>query len=324
MATRSTGILRVADRELQPKRAPAPPPPRIPDVSLPDAVAGLRDLIAALPGLSRPLMNSSSLDNRDPEFFARVAPFFYAIAWYYFRSDASGLENIPREGPFIAVGNHSGPPLLFDVLVAGAWWAMEMGVERPVYVMVHDLPLRIPVLGNIMMKVGCLRASRENAEKALAAGASLLVFPGGDAECVRPFFQRDRIDLRGHTGFVELAARHGAPIVPFVNVGGSEVYFTIFAGESLARWTGYERLTRVKSLPLNLGLPWGLWLTSLVPYLPLPAKITYRVGPAIQIERNPELAKDRPAIDRVYRRVTGSMQTMVDEMARRRRFPVIG
>jgi 1-acyl-sn-glycerol-3-phosphate acyltransferase len=322
MATRSTGTLRVADRELHAK--PPLPPPRIPDVSLPDALVALRDLIASIPSLAGPLMDSSSLDNRDPEFFRRVAPLFYAISWYYFRSEGFGLENIPRERPFIAVGNHSGPPLLPDVLVAGAWWAMEIGVDCPVYVLGHDLPLRIPILGNMMMKVGALRASRENAEKALAAGASILIYPGGDAECVRPFFQRDRIDLRGNTGFVQLAFRHGVPILPFANVGGSEVYFTLFAGESLARWTGYERLTRVKSLPLNFGLPWGFWLTSLVPYLPLPTKISYSVGSPIDVERSPELANNRTAVGRVYQRVTRSMQTMVDDMARRRRFPVIG
>src|SRR6185295_17489305 len=193
-----------------------------------------------------------------------------------------------------------------------------------IYMLAHDMPLRIPVLGNLMMRAGCLRATRENAEKVLASGASLLVYPGGDVDCMRSFWNRNRVDLRGHTGFIALAFRYGVPIVPFVNVGGQEVYFTIFSGARLARWSGIDRLLRVKALPLIAGLPWGLWWTGFVPYLPLPSKLSYAVAPPIQVDRDPVSARDPAALRRVYRRVTGTMQAMVDEMASRRRFPVIG
>jgi 1-acyl-sn-glycerol-3-phosphate acyltransferase len=254
----------------------------------------------------------------------RVAPLFYAIGRYYFRGEGEGLDNLPRGEQFVAVGNHSAPPLLPDFWVGAAWWAMEVGFDHPVYVLVHDVPLRIPVIGNLMMKAGCLRACRENAEKVLASGASLLVYPGGDAECMRSFRNRNCIDLRGHTGFVELAFRYGVPIVPVVNVGGQEVYFTIFSGERLARLSGLEKILRVKALPLIAGLPWGLWWTGFVPYLPLPAKLTYAVGPRIRVPHDPDLARDRAAVRRVYARVTSTMQEMVDSLASRRRFPVIG
>jgi 1-acyl-sn-glycerol-3-phosphate acyltransferase len=318
MNDRAAGALRAAGI------APETSGPRFPDVSMSEIFASVVELIGALPELAGPQLDSSDLRNRDPELLRRIAPLFYAIGKYYFRGEGEGLENLPRDEQFIAVGNHSGPPLIPDVWVAGAWWMMEIGVEHPVYILVHDVPLRIPVLGNLMMKAGCLRASRENAEKVLASGASLLVFPGGDAECMRSFWNRNRIDLRGHTGFIELAFRHGVPILPMVNVGGQEVYFTLFSGERLARLSGLERLTRVQALPLIAGLPWGLWLSGFVPYLPLPAKLSYAVAPPIRVERDPERARDRAAVRRVYGRVTGIMQDMVDELASRRRFPVIG
>ena len=296
----------------------------VPEVSVSDMVAGLVALTAALPGLTGPLMDSSDLGNRDPEFLARVTPLFFAVGQYYFRAEADGLRHVPRDRPFIAVGNHSGAPLLPDSWVGAAWWAMEVGLDRPVYILVHDVPLRIPILGNLMMRAGCLRASRANAEKALASGASVLIYPGGDLECMRSFRARNRIDFRGRMGFAELALRHGVPILPFVNVGGAEVYFTVFQGERLARWAGLDRLARINALPLNVGLPWGLWLGAFFPYLPLPAKFSYRIAPAITVERNQELARDRTAVQGLYRRVTGTMQNMVDDLASRRRFPVIG
>jgi 1-acyl-sn-glycerol-3-phosphate acyltransferase len=269
-------------------------------------------------------MDPSDLANRDPEFIRRVAPILYQVGKYYFRGEGEGMENIPATGPFIAVGNHSGGPILSDVWVMGAWWAMEVGVERPVYLMVHDTPFRVPVLNNFLMKVGALRASRENAEKALSSGAGLLVYPGGELDCLRSFRQRNTIDLQGRTGFIELAFTYGVPILPFVCIGGHEVYFTLFSSQRLARWTGIERLTRVKTVPLIFGLPWGVWWTGFVPYLPLPSKLVYKTAQPIPFERNPDLAKDKVVVRRVYRQVVDIMQGMMDDLARRRRFPVIG
>ncbi len=77
-------------------------------------------------------------------------------------------------------------------------------------------------------------------------------------------------------------------------------------------------------MPVNLGLPWGLWVTGFVPYLPLPSKLVYKVGEPIELEHAPELADDPDAVQRAYDRVTGVMQDMMDDLARRRRFPVIG
>jgi 1-acyl-sn-glycerol-3-phosphate acyltransferase len=271
-----------------------------------------------------PPLDPNDLGNRDPDFVEAIAPLFWLIARHYFRGEGEGLEHVPRSGQVIGVGIHSGAPLLPDVWGLGAYWVATRGVADPAYILVHDLPLRIPVLGNLLMKVGALRASPKNADRALASGATLLVFPGGDRECARPFWTRDRVDLRGNTGFIKLAYRYGVPIVPFVNVGGHEVYFTLFSSDRLARWLGLTRWLRVKSVPLNLGLPWGLWWTAFLPYLPLPAKIVYRCAEPIPFERDPRRAEDPVALRAVYERVVDAMQSMVDDLARRRRFPVLG
>src|SRR5262249_60462545 len=42
-----------------------------------------------------------------------------------------------------------------------------------------------------------------------------------------------------------------------------------------------------------LGLPWGIWLTGFLPYLPLPSKFVYRVGTPIELGHDPDAARDR-------------------------------
>src|SRR5439155_23403209 len=78
------------------------------------------------------------------------------------------------------------------------------------------------------------------------------------------------------------------------------------------------------TLPVNLGLPWGLWATGFVPFLPLPAKLSYKVGEPIHVGHDPEAARRPDVVRDLYRKVTGIMQDMLDDLASRRRLPVIG
>ena len=270
-------------------------------------------------------LDPSDPDNRDPEFIRRFAvPVLNAVRTYYFRAEAEGEELVPRDGAFIGVANHNGGPMLCDTWVMLSYWWSVFGVERPSYALVHDAPLRIPLLRNALVKLGALRASAENAASVLGRGAPLLIYPGGELDCLRSFWRRHQIDFHGRTGFVKLALRHGVPIVPIVNVGGHEVYVTLFSSERLATWTGLAALTRVKTLPVNLGLPWGIWMTGFVPFFPLPAKLVYKVGEPIDLGRDPDRAHDPAFVRRAYGRVTRTMQRMLDDLAGRRRFPILG
>ena len=65
---------------------------------------------------------------------------------------------------------------------------------------------------------GVIEANRENAEKALRAGALVLVFPGGDYDSYRPTFE-NKIDFAGRTGYIRTAIETGVPIVPMVSIG---------------------------------------------------------------------------------------------------------
>jgi hypothetical protein len=98
----------------------------------------------------------------------------------------------------------------------------------------------------------------------------------------------------------------------------------VYSSRRLAEWTGLARLTGVKSMPINVGLPWGVWPTGFLPFFPLPAKIVYKIGKPIDVPSDPALARDRRLVKQLYHEVIASMQTMVDELAARRRFPILG
>ena len=85
----------------------------------------------------------------------------------------------------LLVGNHSGGNVAPDTLVFTAAFIRRFGAQRPFFQLAHELVVAAPWLAPLR-RYGTVTASRENARAALAAGAAVLVYPGGDWEAHRP------------------------------------------------------------------------------------------------------------------------------------------
>ena len=263
---------------------------------------------------------AAALDERDPDYIRENLPAAWLLSSLYFRGEVRGLGNIPEDGPVLLVGNHSGGNVTPDTTVFTLAYCAYFGVERPFYQLAHNLVLSMPGL-SFLRKYGTVAASPANAQKALSAGAALLVYPGGDWEVHRPTLDRNRVDFNRRKGFIRLALEHDVPLVPVVSIGGQETALFLSRGDRLARLFGLDRMFRLKVLPISLALPWGLNIGDMLGHIPLPAKITIEVLPPIYLreEFGPE-----PDLDEVYDHVTRLMQDTLDAMAAERRLPVLG
>jgi len=263
---------------------------------------------------------AADLDERDPDYIRENLPAAWLLSSLYFRGEVRGLGNIPEDGPVLLVGNHSGGNVTPDTTVFTLAYCAYFGVERPFYQLAHNLVLSMPGL-SFLRKYGTVAASPANAQKALSAGAALLVYPGGDWEVHRPTLDRNRVDFNRRKGFIRLALEHDVPLVPVVSIGGQETALFLSRGDRLARLFGLDRMFRLKVLPISLALPWGLNIGDMLGHIPVPAKITIEVLPPIYLreEFGPE-----PDLDEVYDHVTRLMQDTLDAMAAERRLPVLG
>jgi 1-acyl-sn-glycerol-3-phosphate acyltransferase len=129
------------------------------------------------------------------------------------------------------------------------------------------------------------------------------------------------VNFNGRRGFVRLALEHGVPIVPVVSIGGQETALFLGRGEGIAKALQLDRLFRLKVLPISIALPWGLNVGDMLGHVPLPAKITVEVLPAIDLRE--QFGPD-PDVDEVYDHVTTTMQETLDALAAERRLPIIG
>ncbi len=263
---------------------------------------------------------TADLDDRDPDYIREHLPLAWLLASIWFRGEVRGMERIPEHRPVLLVGNHSGGTITPDTVVFTLAFNAYFGVERPFYQLAHNLVLTSPV-GPFLRRFGTVAASHENARKALEAGAAVLVYPGGDWEVNRPTWEANRIDFAGRRGFVKLALDTGVPIVPVVSVGGQETAIFLTHGERLAKLLRLDRLFRLKTLPVNLSLPWIVNIGDFLGHLPLPAKITVQVMEPIDLRERYGPEPDR---DRIYEDITAMMQGQLTELGAERRLPVVG
>jgi 1-acyl-sn-glycerol-3-phosphate acyltransferase len=260
----------------------------------------------------------SELTKWDPGLTARVMGLTRPFLKRYFRSEVRGLENMPAGGALL-VSNHSGGMLPMDVPILSAHYYEQHGYDRPLYTLSHDL-LSVGPTKKLFRQLGVVPANRENAARALADDAAVMVFPGGDYDATRPTQAQNVIDFNGRTGYVRTAIDAGVPIVPIVSIGGQETQFFLTRGTWLAKRIGIiKRLTRSELMPIAVGFPFGVTLGGM--NLPLPSKIVTQVLPAIDITARFGEDPDVRAVDGYVREV---MQKGLDTLAAARRFPVLG
>jgi 1-acyl-sn-glycerol-3-phosphate acyltransferase len=260
-------------------------------------------------------------DAWDPDYIRKTLPTLRAFADLYHRAEVRGLTSIPRKGPVLLVGNHSGGTLISDTFVFAQAFYDHFGPLRRFHQLAHDLVFAIPGVRASLSRYGTFPASPENMERALDLGAALLVYPGGDHETYRPSWESAKIDFAGRTGFVRLALEHDTPIVPVVAIGGQETALFLGQGRRIARLLRLDRMLRLKVFPAQVGPPYGVTVMDLPGRIPLPAKITVRALPRIDLRRRlgPE-----PDVDEAYELVTGTMQRALDKLDEERRLPVVG
>ena len=268
-------------------------------------------------------LSPDDVGNYDPELVEQIFPICDAVLTTYFRSEVRGIENIP-DGPALIIGNHNAGITFLEPFILGVEWYRKKGFAEPFHFIAHDAMVSIPVLKNFLIRCGAIRANYENAYKVLDAGHKVAIFPGGNHEAFRSFRDRFKIDFGGHKGFAKVAIERNVPIVPEVNVGGHETFFVLTPGHKLAKLLRTDKILRSKTCAVSIALP---FIISVGPvfHFPLPAKTEIEIGPPIYPDKATAGIEDFDSkVDRLYEVTVDTLQKIMDGMARKRRFPVIG
>ena len=159
-------------------------------------------------------------------------------------------RNVPAHGRALLVANHAGSLFPFDASMITMAIMKEHPLPRWPRFMVLDWAFVLPFLSAFMRRVGGVPASPHNATRLLEQDELVMVFPEGVKGTGKPFSERYRLQRFGRGGFVEVALRTGAPIVPVAVVGSEEIYPKIADSRTLARAIG------APFVPITPTFPW--------------------------------------------------------------------
>jgi 1-acyl-sn-glycerol-3-phosphate acyltransferase len=236
----------------------------------------------------------------DEEFAVSLRPFVGFLYDRWWRVQTTGLENVPATGRALLVANHAGI-LPWDGTMMSLAILRSHAARYPRF-LVLDWAFTLPFVSVIMRKVGGVVASPYNAARLLDQDELVAVFPEGAKGAGKDFSERYRLQRFGRGGFVEIALRAGAPIIPVAVVGSEEIYPKVGESRLLARAIG------APYFPLTPTFPWLGALGT----IPLPSKWRIQFGqPIATAPYGPDAADDRTLVFDLSERVRDEIQRMV-------------
>jgi 1-acyl-sn-glycerol-3-phosphate acyltransferase len=245
----------------------------------------------------------------DPKFTEQIQGIALWLYRNYWRVETEGVKNVPSRGPALLVANHAGIVPYDGAMIRTAIVA-EHPHPRHARMLVVDWALAMPFTSILLTKTGNVLAHPDNATTLLERGELVGVFPEGVKGAAKPYRNRYRVGRLGRGGFVQVALRTGAPIIPVAVVGSEEMHPVLADIRPLARLFG------LPVAPITPTFPW-LGLAGLVP---LPSKWFIAFGKPIEVAHyGPEAAGDPRLVLELSEHVREWIQSTINELLPRRK-----
>ena len=270
-----------------------------------------RPLALVRPDASSPDALATDDFGFDLEYTERVLP---ALRWLYesyFRCEVEGVENVPARGRGLLVANHGGV-VPWDGAMIRTAIRIEHPSRRHARMLVLDWAFAMPLISTFLQRTGNVLAHPDNAIRLLARDELVGVFPEGVKGASKGIRHRYEVRRFGRGGFVQVALRTGAPIIPVAVVGAEETHPVIAEVGPLARLLG------LPTFPITPTWPW----LGPLGVLPLPSKWLIAFGEPIETAGfGPDAAADPALVLELSERVRSWVQEKVLELLPRRRSP---
>ena len=161
-----------------------------------------------------------------------------------------------------------------------------------------------PGAREISLWLGAIDASRNVADRALKAGKSLIVYPGGSKE----IFLTDAnskttvLELRKSTGFVAMAMRNGASLVPVVVYNERDAYTRVEVPKWLQKFC-------LKTLRIPAVLFYGRFFSL----IPRQTQLGIVFGKPIEVPHLPNADKSDPEVKKYHDIYTTALKELWEE-----------
>jgi 1-acyl-sn-glycerol-3-phosphate acyltransferase len=237
----------------------------------------------------------------------------------YHRHRVRGLAQLRTalrsQRPVLLVGNHC-MDIVDPLLLAAAVFRSTGRVLR--FVAHERVFFDVPVLRTLARSWGFVPNGRlHQAEAALQADRSLVVYPGGISEALLRSYAEEpyRLKWDGRLGFVAVALRQRATVLFVAGVGIDELYYQMRLPIP-APLLRYSMGSALHCQGARLGL--GALGPHLFPgFAPFPVRVTHVISPPLALDYDIDLG-DRERLAGAQRQLWAQCQAFLDAAVRRR------
>lgn len=199
-----------------------------------------------------------------------------------------GLENLPGDGRFLLVGNHTSSGFPEIVLI-------PYFVHRHLGVRVRGLATRSVrdmkgLARDLVEAAGAVPGQPDIGAELMRNGETMLVFPGGGRDMLKFKGEEYKLQWEGRIGFARLAIAHEYPIVPVGLVGGDDVYLSLVERNGVWERTSRSLGERMHGVS-GVGIPLARGLGPTL--MPRPQRMYVRFGQPISTTRPARIDVDR-------------------------------
>lgn len=227
-----------------------------------------------------------------PETIKAIAPIAIWLYRHYFRVETFGAKNIPK-GRVLIIANHSGQ-LPFDALMINTAFILEPKNPRLLRGMVERWSSELPFISMLFKNAGQVVGTPKTCQALLLRDEAVLVFPEGVSGITKLFSDRYKLCQFGN-GFMRIALKAKAPILPVALIGAEEQAPSIANFETIAK---------------SFGLP---ALPLIFPQiLPIPLPVKYRIHIGEPLIFSGDGTEDDEEIIKMVEKVKTRLQTLID------------
>ena len=193
-----------------------------------------------------------------------------------------GLANLPADGRFLLVGNHTLFSMAEVVLIP---YFVRIAIGTRVRPLADRQFARMTgTQAALVAAYGAVIGTPAAARRLMDEGESVLVFPGGAREISKDRGEEYTLNWENRDGFARIAIEKEYPIVTVALVGGDDVYTSMVRRDStlgrFGRWAG-QRLTGRSDITMSPVRGVGLTL------IPKPQRMYLAFGQPIDTRRSP-------------------------------------
>jgi len=277
-------------------------------IGVPILLFAIPALIIMYPGwlgtwlLAGPFILSALLPPLPSRFFLQAWPFCHMPKYFNYSEVRESTDEeiqalIGSRAVIFSIQPHG--VFSFGGASAGVTWATRWWHPKSIPTAAASSVLMTPLVKHVVGLFGLVDASNKSLTKWLGKGKSVVLYIGGIAELFLTSQNEERLFARKRKGFVKLALRTGAEIVPIYFMGNTSV-LSVLTGSVL------RKVARMSGVTLTWF--WG-YRGSLIPR---PNKILCVIGRPLGIPTTPVAEPSQEQIDFFHDKYLAEVQRLFE------------